>query len=77
MHLAGCYDWQISGIDIENAFLEADIDKNIYMYLPGDVYKRPDGTLQKVKLNLSLYGLKQAGELFYQRLKEVLEAAGF
>ena len=64
MHLAGCYGWNIHGIDIENAYLEAGIDKDIYMYLPGDVYKRPDGKLQKVKLNLSLYGLKQAGELF-------------
>ena len=63
MHLAAIFNWSIYGIDVENAYLEAKLDKDIYMFLPEEMGVRPDGRKIKVKLNLSLYGLKQAGEL--------------
>ena len=77
MQLAATHGWFIKGIDVENAYLEAPIDKEIYMYLPPERFKRPNGKPIKVKLNRSLYGLKQAGELWFQYLREKLIGLGF
>ena len=70
LHIAAMKNWTILGLDVENAFLEAELDKDIYMFLPEELYRRPDGRRVKVKLNLSLYGLKQAGELWYSLLNK-------
>ena len=39
LHLAAVFDWDINGLDVEQAFLESDIDKEIYMTLPKTVYE--------------------------------------
>ena len=44
-----------------------------YQNIPG----YPDNFPVTVKLNKSLYGLKQAGEVFYQYLRQILEDIGF
>jgi hypothetical protein len=77
MQLAAVHDWYIKGIDVENAYLEAKIDKDIYMYLPPEQFSRPNGKHVKVKLNQSLYGLKQAGELWFQLLRSKLLDLGY
>jgi len=77
MHLAAIFNWDINGLDVENAFIETDIDIPINMYLPSDVYRNPDGSKVKVQLFKSLYGLKQAGELFYQNLRDKIIKTGF
>jgi hypothetical protein len=74
MHLAAVHNWHIKGIDVENAYLESNLDKEIYMTLPTDVYNNP---IIKVKLHKSLYGLKQAGELWYRKLNEAMISVGF
>ena len=71
LHLAAIHGWSIQGIDVENAFIEPVIDKPIYMYLPKDVFfdeqtKAP----VVVRLNKSIYGLKQAGDLWYKLLND-------
>ena len=33
LNLAAIHDWEIYGLDIENAFLESDLDATIYMNL--------------------------------------------
>ena len=38
-HLADVFDWEKSGLDVEQLFLESNIDKAIYMNLPIDVYE--------------------------------------
>jgi histone deacetylase 1/2 len=77
-----CYvnDWFIIGIDVGNAFLEADIDVPNYMYLPKDLvfYLTGDRTKRiRVKLNKSLYGIKQAPKVWNQRLNDQLVSVGF
>jgi hypothetical protein len=72
LNLAAIHDWEIYGLDIENAFLESDLDETIYMNLPLDVYSHSDGKPVVVKLKKSLYGLKQAGELFYKLMRKIL-----
>ena len=74
LNLAAIFNWDIEGIDVEQAFLESPLDKEIYMTLPSDVYCQrgfPDRPIL-VKLLRSLYGLKQAGELWYKTVKEIL-----
>ena len=74
LNLAAIFDWEIEGIDVEQAFLESPLDKDIYMTLPKDVYCQRDKPNKPaiVKLLRSLYGLKQAGELWYKTVKEIL-----
>ena len=78
LHLAAIHGWFVDGIDVENAYLEAKIDKEIYMTLPLDAY-RDSITNQPVTVRLlrSLYGLKQAGELWYQLLNKLILQQGF
>jgi hypothetical protein len=42
LNLAAIFDWEIEGIDVEQAFLESQLDKEIYMTLPKDVYCQSD-----------------------------------
>ena len=72
LNLAAIFGWDIHGLDIENAFLESDLEETIYMQLPIDTYSESDGKPVIVKLKKSLYGLKQAGELFYKLMKRIL-----
>lgn len=72
LHLAATNGWHIAGIDVENAFIESEIDKEIYMKLPTDVFgDKTTGKPIRVRLMKSLYGLKQAGELWYQKLNQI------
>jgi hypothetical protein len=77
-----CYinGWFIIGIDISNAFLEGDIDVPNYMYLPKDLVLFLTGDNKKkirVKLNKSLYGIKQAPKIFNEKLNNQLLSVGF
>ena len=55
-------------MDVENTFLESDLEEEIYMMLPLDMF--PQGEV--VKLNKSLYGLKQAGERWNNKMNTIL-----
>jgi len=64
-------------MDVVTAYLYGSLDKDIYMTVPdgitgGDAFSRPC-----VKLHRSLYGLKQSGLMWYQRLSEFLKSHGF
>jgi hypothetical protein len=52
--LAAVYDWNVKGLDVENAYLETYLDAEIYMKLPLEIYKL-NGKPAKVKLIRSLY----------------------
>jgi len=78
LHLAAVFGWYIDGIDVENAFLESEIDKEIYMTLPIEAYIDSEtGKPASVRLLRSIYGLKQAGELWYQLLNKLILQQGF
>jgi hypothetical protein len=57
LFLAAVYDWNVEGLNVENVYLEAYLDAEIYMNLPPEIYKL-NGKPVKVKLIRSLYGLK-------------------
>jgi len=72
--LANCYKWHIHQIDIKLAFLNRELENEIYIkILPGaDTKEGQVWLLHKV-----LYGLKQASREWYLKLRGQLEELGF
>jgi transposase InsO family protein len=73
--LAALEDLEMESVDISSAFLNGDMDAEVYM-------QQPEGFVQKgrewvCRLLKSLYGLKQASRLWQQKLDEVLSELGF
>ena len=67
------YDLPIYHLDVEQAFIRAEFDCDIYMRLP-PAFREKNG--QVVHLNKSLYGLKQAGRMFNALLVNVVVGYG-
>ena len=76
LQLIATFNWEVQGLDIENAFIESDLDEAIYMDLPKSYDLANPGMRHRVRLVKSLYGLKQAGERFYSLLKSKLAEHG-
>jgi transposase InsO family protein len=74
--LAAAHDWEIQQIDVKGAFLNANLEEDIYMAQPPH-YAKPGQEHLVCKLNKALYGLKQAGQQWHKRLSEVLASLGF
>ena len=69
--LAARDDMEIHQMDVKTAFLNGDLDVDIYMQQPQGYVV--DGKEDYVcKLHKSLYGLKQAGRAWYQKIDNVL-----
>ena len=66
---------EVHMLDVETAYLYGYVDKEIYMEIP-DCHKdyKPGKCAKLVK---AIYGLKQAGRLWYQRLTDYLLKLGF
>ena len=64
-------------MDVVTTYLYGSIDTNLYIKIP-EGFKLPEVTNPKprnmysIKLQRSLYGLKQSGRIWYNRLSEYL-----
>ena len=59
LSLAANLDWPLQQLDIKNAFLNGDLEEEVYMEIPPGLDS--EKTFGKVcKLRKSLYGLKQS-----------------
>jgi Reverse transcriptase (RNA-dependent DNA polymerase) len=68
-------DLEIESIDISSAFLNGDIDTEVYMQQPEGF---PQGGKEDVlKINKGIYGLKQSPRLWHEKLDSVLSQLGF
>jgi hypothetical protein len=63
--------WPIYKIDMIGAFIQGEIDNNIYLNQP-EGYINENKPNYVFKLNKALYGLKQSARIWYNTLKEVL-----
>ncbi|KAK8951797.1 hypothetical protein KSP39_PZI003445 [Platanthera zijinensis] len=74
--LAACQGWRMWQLDVKNAFLYGEIDKDIFMDQPlGFVSEvHPDYVC---KLRKALYGLKQAPRAWYGKIAEYLQFCGY
>jgi hypothetical protein len=60
--VAAARDWEVENLDIDTAYLNAQIKEDIYLQQPtGFQVDSPDGEQLVYKLHKALYGLKQAG----------------
>jgi hypothetical protein len=70
----------IETIDISNAYLNGEIEKEYEVYMrqpPGFEQRGPNGEKWVCRLRKGLYGLKQSGRLWNQKLTGELERIGF
>ncbi|KAJ3569220.1 hypothetical protein NP233_g5191 [Leucocoprinus birnbaumii] len=75
--LAAYLNWEIHQVDVVAAFLNGDLEEEIYMRVPEGLEKFAEGRGRYWKLEKSLYGLKQSGRQWKKKLNEVLESLGF
>ena len=73
--LAAFEDLHLESVDISSAFLNGELEEDVFMH-------QPEGFVEKGKdwvwhLKKSIYGLKQAGRCWHQKLNQVLESIGF
>jgi len=75
--LAARFDWEIKLFDFNGAYLngELDEDEEIYMQAPPGYENQGEHFVKRLKK--SLYGLKQAGQKWYDALSRVLTNLGF
>ena len=69
--LAASYSLDIQQIDINNAFLNGDLQETIFMSQPEGFLSSQHPT-HVCKLNKALYGLKQAPRAWFDKLKVAL-----
>ena len=68
------YDLELCHFDVDQAFVRADLNEDVFMRLPEGC-----GALSGkiVKLNKSLYSLRQAARQWYAMLKKCILVLGF
>ena len=78
VQLAAVKNYEIHQLDVKSAYLNADIDAEIYLNQPEGFQKSDDkGDKLYWKLNKSLYGLKQSGRNWNKLLDEFLTQQKF
>ena len=81
--IAADEDLELEGVDISTAFLNGDIDRELYMRIPegfeveGEPRDGEDPARWVVRLLKGLYGIKQGPRLWALKLHSVLESIGF
>src|SRR5882762_10102774 len=73
--LSALEDLHLQSIDISHAFINGDLEEEVFMEQPEGFEQGEPG--QVLRLKRSLYGLKQASRMWYQKLQTVLIDIGF
>ena len=74
--IAAYHDYEIWKMDAKTAFLNGNIEEELYMVQPGG-FIDPKDAGKVCKLQQSIYGLKQASRSWNLRFDEVIKAFGF
>ncbi|QRV97073.1 Retrovirus-related Pol polyprotein from transposon TNT 1-94 [Ceratobasidium sp. AG-Ba] len=72
--LANQNDWDLRQLDVHSAYLNADVDEELYMR---QIPYFEDGTNRVLKLKRSLYGLKQAGRMWNKLFDSKFKRIGY
>src|SRR6202012_2938371 len=77
LSLVAHHDWELHQMDVKSAYLNGDLDEEIYMHQPIGFVSAGDTSGMACKLNKSLYGLKQAGRTWNKRIDSALRTLNF
>ena len=67
--------WELHQMDVKTAFLDGDLDEEVYMEQP-DGYVDPTYPDKVCRHLRALYGLKQAPKMWYAKLDDFLKSQG-
>ena len=76
MALAAHFDLELHQMDVKTAFLNGNLDEDIYMEQPEGFAKKGNEHLV-CKLKKSIYGLKQASRQWYIKFNNTITSFGF
>ena len=74
--LVAHFDLELQQMDVKTAFLNGDLEEEVYMKQP-EGFSSSDGEHLVCKLKKSIYGLKQASRQWYLKFHEVICSFGF
>ena len=75
LSLAANRDWPLQQLDIKNAFLNGDLEEEVYMDAPLG-FSEKFGT-KVCKLKKSLYGLKQSPRAWFEKFTQFVKSQGY
>ena len=76
LSIAAHYDYEIWQIDVKTAFLNGNLEEEIYMLQPESFIAKNQEHMV-CKLNKSIYGLKQASRPWNIRFDQAIKSFGF
>ncbi|RVW54234.1 Retrovirus-related Pol polyprotein from transposon TNT 1-94 [Vitis vinifera] len=76
LSLAINQDWCLQQLDIKNAFLNGDLEEEVYMEIPPG-FEESMAKNQVCKLQKSLYGLKQSPRAWFDRFTKAVLKLGY
>ncbi|RVX02081.1 Copia protein [Vitis vinifera] len=76
LSLAINQDWCLQQLDIKNAFLNGDLEEEVYMEIPPG-FEESMAKNQVCKLQKSLYGLKQSPRVWFDRFTKTVLKLGY
>ncbi|RVW36141.1 Retrovirus-related Pol polyprotein from transposon RE1 [Vitis vinifera] len=76
LSLVANLNWPLHQFDIKNAFLNGELEEEVFMMLPPGFYKKEEET-RVCKLKKSLYGHKQSPKAWFDRFTKVIKNQGY
>ena len=74
--IAAIHNFEIHQMDVKTAFLDGELDEEIYMEQP-EGFNVPGQTKKVCRLVRSLYGLKQAPKQWHEKFDNLMMSNGF